>query len=329
MAWDKGLNFRATSGYVSDGADETYVLHSDAYPTTRNGVTFGWEVPGIESRDRNAGLDRRLAGINFDRAEANKGFRVDLPATGTYALRAAFGDAGGNNYYDFALQDDATVFKTFAATLLTAAAFSDATGAILTSTDWPGSNQAIDRTFASQVFRVTEVADHVSNVIAHLFLSQVSSATPSPAAGAAEAAACATGSAAQAVWPTPTSRPIRGLGRQSSGATIVARITSLDGAAVTPESIAGVTRIVSDQTLGLDVSTVQLAPADVLLGSLQAGGCWDLDEAGYCFRDDLPASLFAAGDHVYRAQYRLVPASHGGDPWTFAAEFPAEEVLSG
>src|SRR3990167_6684343 len=91
MAWDKGFDFRNTSAYVTDPADHTYVLHTETYPTTRNGVTFGWSAGTIDSRDRDSGIDARLAGINFGAATGT--FRVDLPATGDYDVRIASGDA--------------------------------------------------------------------------------------------------------------------------------------------------------------------------------------------------------------------------------------------
>jgi hypothetical protein len=91
------LNFRSTSGYVTDGAGQTYVLATDTYPTTRGGVTFGWETPGPTGHaNRSTSLDVRLAGIGY-RVNSSGGaagiFRVALPATGTYNLRLAMGDA--------------------------------------------------------------------------------------------------------------------------------------------------------------------------------------------------------------------------------------------
>jgi hypothetical protein len=101
LSWDKGFNFRQTSGFVTDGANETYVLSGDSYPATRNGVTFGWEDAPSGDRDRNSGIDRRLAGMNFVSSAAGASayrFRVDLPAAGDYAVRLAIGDeANGSN----------------------------------------------------------------------------------------------------------------------------------------------------------------------------------------------------------------------------------------
>ena len=40
--WAIGFDFRASSNYVMDPPGDTYVLPSTAYPTTFNGVNFGW-----------------------------------------------------------------------------------------------------------------------------------------------------------------------------------------------------------------------------------------------------------------------------------------------
>lgn len=85
----KGFNFRQSSGFVTDLGNDTYVLSGDSYPTTRNGVTFGWEsVPG--DRDRNNAINAKLAGLCFDNG-ANTDFRVDM--TGSMKFRLAMGDA--------------------------------------------------------------------------------------------------------------------------------------------------------------------------------------------------------------------------------------------
>lgn len=92
MATIAKLNFRLTSGYVTDGAGETYVLGTDAHPTTRGGVTFGYvDVGGGApvAGDRSTSYGSRFAGrINYKR-DSNT-FRVDL-ANGAYDLRASMG----------------------------------------------------------------------------------------------------------------------------------------------------------------------------------------------------------------------------------------------
>lgn len=103
MAWatTKGFCFRATSGYVTDPTNTTYVV-MDVYPATRSiggeSVTFGWDsATSLDGRDRNASAPVELAGLNFvDSTSATRYFRVDVPGTGTYRVQIAVGDRGGN-----------------------------------------------------------------------------------------------------------------------------------------------------------------------------------------------------------------------------------------
>ena len=83
-------------GGLRDGSPgDTYVLPTTKYPTTVNGVTFGWvKTSLVQARDRNNKLDPRLAGVNFANNGSPATFNVDLPSPGTYNLSLALGDAG-------------------------------------------------------------------------------------------------------------------------------------------------------------------------------------------------------------------------------------------
>jgi outer membrane protein assembly factor BamB len=195
-SFDKGFNFRKSQAYVTDGANETYVL-GDLYPTTRNGVTFGWgtNIANV-NRDRVATNDRRLAGVN---QQTNNGtqvtFRVDLPAPGTYQIHLALGDAGfgqANQYLQ--ILDNTTVLMTIDKRGVGTAAqqFYDATGALLTNTTWPTSEKPTTLTFASTTLNVvigspTSVTN--SSTLAHLRIADGTSA--SEGAVALKAATCA------------------------------------------------------------------------------------------------------------------------------------------
>lgn len=98
----KGFNFRITSGFVTDLGNDTYALSEtgggagDDYPVTRNGVTFGWTNRAASrprGRDRNSGIDAKLAGINFtdNDGSTQRDFRIDL--AGNAKIRLALGDA--------------------------------------------------------------------------------------------------------------------------------------------------------------------------------------------------------------------------------------------
>jgi hypothetical protein len=96
MPWVKLFNFRASSTFggfdTAEGANETYVLFDDVYPTTRKAVTFGAISGAAQARDRNSGIDRRLAGVHFTDPGSPVSFRVDLPAAGDYLINLALGD---------------------------------------------------------------------------------------------------------------------------------------------------------------------------------------------------------------------------------------------
>lgn len=192
MAWDKGFNFRGSAGYVTDGANETYVT-SDAYPTTRNGVTFGWTAGGADAGDRSLTNAVELAGRN---ETVNTGtqsvFRIDLPAAGDYDIRLANGSPSANQ--------DAQYLEIFdgATSVLVndnrghsnaVNEFYDATNVKRTAAAWPGSNLPRRVTFSGTVLTLklgTPASDINSTDIAHLFLSQVvggspQTASPSPA----------------------------------------------------------------------------------------------------------------------------------------------------
>ncbi|MDO8742766.1 MAG: Ig-like domain-containing protein [bacterium] len=188
-SWSKGFNFRATGGFVTDGTNETYSIGA-AYPETRNGVTFGWssKAPSFDVRDRSTAPDRRLAGLNFtDDSGTQSVFRVDLPSAGTYTINLALGDYSYSDGYSYAqILDNTTVLATMdAATGPTYSTYNDATGVNRTAANWPSQNVSITKTFASTVLYIkigtpTNVSSSSYTTIAHLFISQVPAATPTP-----------------------------------------------------------------------------------------------------------------------------------------------------
>jgi hypothetical protein len=175
-AWDKGFNFRATTDYVQDGENETYVLGTDQYPVTRNGVTFGWASSYyIQARNRNSGVDRRLAGMHVWDTSTDTWstfFRVNLPATGSYQIRLAAGDHAEPKAHNFPVEDDTT--PLFTITGSTAAGhFLDATNTDYTTANWPGSNSLVTKTFSTQSFNL-ELSLAKYGAIAHISIKQVS-----------------------------------------------------------------------------------------------------------------------------------------------------------
>lgn len=172
MSWDKGFNFRQTSGFVTDPANTTYVT-ADSYPTTRNSVTFGWNA-GVNFADRNAANDARIAGINFNSGSGYE-FRVDLPNTGDFVTHLAIGDdaGGGTGSQSVDVKDNASnQFSLTARTYNTLAQFYDASDVARTAAGWPGAEVGVTSTFASTVFKVA-IGSTGFWVIAHVFISEV------------------------------------------------------------------------------------------------------------------------------------------------------------
>lgn len=191
MSWlttGKGFNFRQTLAYVTDASDEQFILIAVggvAYPTTSTidgeSVTYGAEgdiTSHGQARDRNAGNDRRLAGLNSDSVlSVGLDFRVDLPAAGQYTVILAAGDA---NYAQVGpvdyLIDNVTTLATITVTTGAANSFMDAAGNVWTQAQWPGSNVSLSLTFASTIFRMQYNAT-LGGLITHVRLIQ------QPAAG--------------------------------------------------------------------------------------------------------------------------------------------------
>lgn len=178
MSWDKGWNFRATSGYVTDGANTTYEL-GEQYPVTRNTVTFGWVGFGPLSVDRNNALDVRLAGINYFSSSGVTGtFQVDLPATGDYTIHLALGDAGGGGSASCVcvIKDNASTLATINFDASVGTKVTDATGTLLNTTTWPGSEAGASLTFATTTLSIALTSPSLV-MIEHLFVSQAGAAS--------------------------------------------------------------------------------------------------------------------------------------------------------
>lgn len=184
-----GINFRATSGYVTDSAGETYCL-AESYPTTRGGWTFGW-VNAINndggSRDRDSAIDRRLAGQNFQWNDGTQStFQVDLPSAGTRSVRLALGDAGfGPGYSYCQIKDGSTPLLTVTDTNGTAAnVWDDATGVGRgPSSDWVTNNAASSLTFTGTTLNLvigSPASQADLSALAHLFIGDVAASKAPP-----------------------------------------------------------------------------------------------------------------------------------------------------
>lgn len=178
--WVKGFNFRTTSGYVTDEVDQTYVLgptipgDSEAYPTTRNGVTFGWTTQPNGAADRSAANIPELAGTAYVTG-ADAVFRVDLPNSGTYKLRLAMGDETSSQPDSgVTILDNVTPVLTLAGQAVVATQWVDATNVSRDDVDWLANEGRVSGAFAGSVLNMR--LDQPSSgytVLAHLGVQSV------------------------------------------------------------------------------------------------------------------------------------------------------------
>jgi fibronectin type 3 domain-containing protein len=181
MPTDFQLNFRDTALYVTDGAGQTAVLNDGAgngivYPTTVGAITFGWEDTGTSTRDRSNTADPRLAGNHF--GGSGKRFRVDLPATGSYEIHFAGGDAlfTGSACGSFDVKDNTTVKFSIAGA--TANRVTDANSVEHTSAaNWIANETGRTATFASTILRLVTTGGG-NNFVQHLRIKDVADTTP-------------------------------------------------------------------------------------------------------------------------------------------------------
>ncbi len=170
---DIGINFRATAGYVTDGAGETHCLN-DAYPKTRGGVTFGWSGT-VSPRDRSTGVDVRLAGTNFSDESPVRTFRLDITA-GNHDITFAAGEP----VYDpspqwIDMKDDTTrIFLIDDVDPGGGGSHVDAEGTGHATADWPSNNVPVNHTFVSTILRFEQAnGDPGYTNTAHVALAEV------------------------------------------------------------------------------------------------------------------------------------------------------------
>src|SRR5208283_3557026 len=143
---------------VTDLPSYTYVLPGTTYPTTVNGVTFGWTTPQlVQGGDRSSLVDVRLAGINSAQNGSPATFYVSLPSPGTYNLSLAMGDEG---YAQCGTQcqvqffDGSTVVATVNEGATNPGYFYDAAGNNWSAAAWPTSNVSQQVTLSGSLLSV-------------------------------------------------------------------------------------------------------------------------------------------------------------------------------
>ena len=180
MSFPQGINFRATAGYVTDGANEYGETSTTAnYPTTSTqGNNVGWETAPSGTRDRNNALDVRLAGIHFGDNATLRDYRIDLSGTGSWISRIAAGDAASNQECKMELFDTSSSLGVLCNQNVVAGNFADATDVELTAANWPGSNASATDTFTTTIcrFRMGGNAGGGNAAIAHVYVESAAAA---------------------------------------------------------------------------------------------------------------------------------------------------------
>lgn len=188
MPFDAQINFRSTSGYVTDGTGQTYCI-AEAYPVSRNSLTFGWSTGGAfllgADRITSSPASPELSGMNYINASALAGnFQLDLPA-GTYQVRMALGDHFAQTGMQAAIYNFPG--STLLATVISgsdsgADQYYDATGVLRTSAaDWKTNNAAAVVTVTGTGL-VIRIADSSAGgvgytALAHLHVTSVTSSS--------------------------------------------------------------------------------------------------------------------------------------------------------
>lgn len=185
MAFPQGIDFRGTSGFVTDPANCTFEIGnfgSNSYPrTTPQGNTVGWAGNTYLITDRSASVDARLAGINYQSNAGTVDYRIDLPSTGSYQINLALGDIGFSHPIQLQLYDNTSLLATIANTNVTSGNTMDATGTIYSDAAWPGSNTPITKVYASTIalFRLGYNGAQADNsTIQHIFIQAAGGFTP-------------------------------------------------------------------------------------------------------------------------------------------------------
>lgn len=154
-----GINCRATSTFVTDGANDDYSLGGTGTRTGPGGHQHSWSSDKTgQARDRSVGVtDVRQAGIIFN---ANGGavatLSVSLPSgPGIYNVRLSVGDfSNAQSNQKVVVKDGGTTLITVTGDTSAAGRFLDATSAELTDFAWPGSNTAVQVTFSGSTASV-------------------------------------------------------------------------------------------------------------------------------------------------------------------------------
>lgn len=176
MALPQGINFRGSSGYVTDPTDYDYSTATTAdYPrTSAQGNSIGWESGTIAfSADRDSTVtNKRLAGTAASFGGAAT-FRVTLPASGDHNVGVAVGDMGGGGGANQVteLYDTTTLLQTLVNDVAIAqGSFCDAANTEYTAANFIDTSTLYAATFSTTIARWTLAVGGVVDKIASLYV---------------------------------------------------------------------------------------------------------------------------------------------------------------
>jgi hypothetical protein len=160
-----GFNLRQTSGYVTDPAGTASITSSPQtrYSTTKTIASVDYSVgydgtyPYLDfgtiegnTRDRDSGVDARLAGCFQCSNDSAARIIVTLPEAGLYDIRLACGDALYEKTQYIRIYDSGTLLATVASNVTSAAgSFLDANGVSRTAANWSANNTARQLDFST------------------------------------------------------------------------------------------------------------------------------------------------------------------------------------
>src|SRR6267142_2608328 len=171
-ATDFAFTFREHIDVIDDFpftvADQVFAYPHTYRTTAGQTVIGGWEnsgsgtcLNGVATRERTVVGDPRLTGLagqtggNSSPNTFQCVFRIDLTATGNWAITFAGSDIsfGPINEY-IAFKDGGTAFATYTNLNVDTGHFMDATGAVVTTANWPLTNTPLQHTFTSTTFEI-------------------------------------------------------------------------------------------------------------------------------------------------------------------------------
>lgn len=117
---------------------------------------------------------------------------------------------------------------------------------------------------------------------------------------------------------------------EDGGAAIMGRVQIHDGSNAQQADITSITYSVFDVTGKTPDTAISghsgasLTVADVIFDALQTDSRWTKDTTGYNFRQNIAATAFPTGNHVYEVEYKFTPAT--GEVFWVKYSLPAVNI---